>query len=163
MSHANVHGLAAFFLPPPHKTPSLLYPSHKYNMAFSLAVLPNRAPLQDTCWRVSQKAQLRANLAGVIRTCARMWARGRLVTGLCPACGYEKTKTWLISGGECRAEQYAPIREKGSPNVNIEEMHPAHRDMSLVLHDAQLLEWARHDRTDEVAAVSAADDIRKNM
>ena len=57
------------------------------------------------------------------------------------------------------AEQYAPIREKGSPHVNIEEMHPAHRDMLLVRHDFQLLWWARHDRTDVPTAGKVANEL----
>ena len=76
-----------------------------------------------------------------IHSCAKMWARGRVVTGSCPARGCEKR----------RLGSWPP------PDVNIEEMRPAHRDMLLVQHDAQLLEWAGHHRTDEVAAVSAAE------
>ena len=47
----NVHGLTTFSFHPPHNTPSLLFlwagvsPAIR-NMASSLAVLPNRAPLQ---------------------------------------------------------------------------------------------------------------------
>ena len=36
-----------------------------------------------------QRGQLRAILAGAVHTCARMWARGTVVKGLCPACGHE--------------------------------------------------------------------------
>ena len=44
-----------------------------------------------------QKGQLSAILASAVHTCARMWARGTVVTGL-----------WW----NCKAEQYAHIREK---------------------------------------------------
>ena len=58
-----------------------------------------------------QKGQLRAILAGAVHTCARMWARGTVVTGLCPACGHENedlARLWW----KCKAEQYAHNREK---------------------------------------------------
>ena len=75
-----------------------------------------------------QKGQLRAILARAVHTCARMWARGTVVTGLCPACGHENedlTHLWW----NCKAEQYAHIREKAPQLKNVETMHPAYRDM----------------------------------
>ena len=58
-----------------------------------------------------QKGQLRAILAGAVHTCARMWARGTVVTGLCPACGHENedlAHLWW----NWKAELYAHIRDK---------------------------------------------------
>ena len=84
------------------------------------------------------------------------------MTRLCPARGYENEDLVRPWWG-FRAEQHAPIREKRPANVPIEEVHPAHRDMLLVQHDVQLFEWARHHRTDEVAAVRAAEEMTKKL
>ena len=62
-----------------------------------------------------------------------------------------------------RAEQYAHIREKAPQQTNLEEMHPAHRDMLLVSKDSQLLEWAKKNRTGGVAAVVAAREVRSQV
>ena len=64
-----------------------------------------------------------------------MWARGTVVTGLCPACGCENedlAHLWW----NCEAEQYAHTGREHS-----EDMHPAYRDMMLVQKDTQLLNW----------------------
>ena len=103
-----------------------------------------------------QKGQLRAILAGAVHTCARMWERGTVVTGLCPACGHENedlTHLWW----NCEAEQYAHIREKAPQPTNVEAMHPAYRDMILAQKDTQLLDWERNNRTNEIVAVAAAE------
>ena len=102
-----------------------------------------------------QKGQLRAILAGAVHTCARMWERGTVVTGLCPACGHENedlTHLWW----NCEAEKYAHIREKAPQPTNVEAMHPAYRDMILAQKDTQLLDWERNSRTNEIVAVAAA-------
>ena len=72
----------------------------------------------------SQKGQLRAILAGAVHTCARMWARGTVVTGLCPACGHENED--LTHQGENTS-----AHERGSHAPGIQrydfgsEGHPA--------------------------------------
>ena len=99
-----------------------------------------------------QKGQLRATLAGSVHTCARMWARGTVVTELCPACGHENedlTPLWW----NCKAEQYAHIREKAPQPTNVEAMHPPYRDMIWAQKDTQLPDWGRN----EIAAVAAAE------
>ena len=109
-----------------------------------------------------QKGQLRAILAGAVHTCARMWARGTVVTGLCPACGYENedlTHLWW----NCKAEQYAHLREKAPQPTNVEAVHPAYRDLILVEKDTQLLDWERTNRTNEIAAVAAGEKLRRSM
>ena len=109
-----------------------------------------------------QKGQLRAILAGAVHTCARMWARGTVVTGLCPACGHENedlAHLWW----KCKAEQYAHIREKAPQHANVEEMHPTYRDMLLVQKDGQILEWAKNNRNNEVAAIAAAKEMRSRV
>ena len=42
-------------------------------------------------------------------------------------------------------------------------MHLAHRDMSLIQKDTQLLEWARNNRTEEVAAIMAEREMRSKV
>ena len=75
-----------------------------------------------------QIGQPRAILTRATQTRARMWSRGRFVSGL--------------------SEQSAHIREKAPEQTNLEEMHLPHRDMLLIQKDTQLLEWARNNRTD---------------
>ena len=86
-----------------------------------------------------QKGQ-RAILAGAVQTCARMWARGTVVTLLCPACGHENEDLahfWW----NCKADHSAHIKEKVPQNTTVEAMHPAYRDMMLAQKDTQLLDW----------------------
>ena len=85
-----------------------------------------------------------------------------VVTGLCPACGYENedlAHPWW----NCEAEQHAHIREKAPQHTNVEDMHPAYRDMMLVKKDTQLLNWGKENRTNEVAAVAAAEELRRKV
>ena len=91
-----------------------------------------------------------------------MGARGTVVTGLCPACGHENedlTHLWW----NCKAEQYAHIREKAPQPTNVEAMHPAFRDMILAQKDTQLLDWERNNRTNEITAVAAAMMLRSRI
>ena len=98
-----------------------------------------------------QRGQLRAILA-----------RGTVVTGLCPACGYgneDLAHLWW----NCTAEQYAHIWEKAHQHMNVEDMHPSYRDMMLFQKDTQLLNWGKDNRTNEVAAVAAAEKLRSRV
>ena len=91
-------------------------------------------------------------------TCARMLPRGTDVTGLWPACGHENedlAHLWW----NCKAEQYAHIREKAPQHTNVEAMHPAYRDMMLAQKDTQLPDWERNNRTNEMAPVAAAEKL----
>ena len=65
---------------PPGKQPETL---EKIDIQMSTRLLRERSLTSI------QKGQLRAIVAGAVHTCARMWARGTVVTGLCPACGHE--------------------------------------------------------------------------
>ena len=61
-----------------------------------------------------------------------------------------------------KAEQYAHIREKAPQHTNVEDMHPANSEM-LVQKDTQLLNWGRDNRTNEVAAVAASEELRSKL
>ena len=91
-----------------------------------------------------------------------MWARGRVVTGLCPACGHENEDLAHL-GWKCKAGQYAHIPEKAPQHTNVEEMHWTYRDMLLVQKDGQLLEWAKNNRNNEVATIAAAKEMRSRV
>ena len=105
--------------------------------ARNLDTVEIQRPLRGNTLTSIQRGQLRAILAGAIQSCARMLARARMTTGLCPACVYEDEDLAHLRWG-CRAEHCAPIPEKASPLVNIELVRPAHRDMLFVQHDVQL-------------------------
>ena len=64
---------------------------------------------------------------------------------------------------KCKAEQYAHIREKAPQHANVEEMHPTYRDMLLVQKDGQILEWAKNNRNNEVAAIAATKEMRSRV
>ena len=84
------------------------------------------------------------------------------MSGLCPARGYDNedlAHLWWSSS----AEQYAHIRDRAPQQTNLEEMHLPHRDVLLVQQDTQLLEWARNNRTEEVAAGMAAREMRSKV
>ena len=105
-----------------------------------------------------QKGQLRVILAGAVHT----WREEQLSHGLCPACGYENedlAHLWW----NCKAEQYAHIRERALQHTNVEDMQPAYRDMMLVQKDSQLLNWGKNNTTNEVAAVAAAEELRSKV
>ena len=87
------------------------------------------------------KGQLRAILAGAVHTCARMWARGKVITGLCPACGHEDLTHFCWN---CKTE-HTRHDERGN-NA------PACRDMMLVQKDTQLLDGERNNRTNEIGS-----------
>ena len=57
----------------------------------------------------------------------------------------------------------AHIREKAPQHANVEEMHPTYRDMLLVQRDGQILEWAKNNRNNEVAAIAAAKEMRSRV
>ena len=85
-----------------------------------------------------QKRQLRAILTGAIRTCARIWARGRLVSGFAQLAD---TKQRL---GSSVVE--LPADEPGSDASGTQRQ-------LLNQKDNQLLEWTRNNRTEEMAAI----------
>ena len=45
----------------------------------------------------------------------------------------------------------------------MKEMHPTYRDMLLVQKDVQLLDWTKNNRTNEVAAIAVAKEMRSRM
>ena len=63
----------------------------------------------------------------------------------------------------CKAEQYAHVREKVPQNTTVEAMRPAYKDMMLAQKDTQLLDWERNNRINEVAAVAAAEELRSKV
>ena len=91
-----------------------------------------------------------------------MWARVTVVAGLCPACCHENedlAHLWW----NCKAEQYAHIREKVPQNTTVEAMHPAYRDMMLAQNNTQLLDRERNNSTNEIRAVAAAEKLRSRV
>ena len=55
-------------------------------------------------------------------------------------------------------------RTSGRPqHTNVEDMHPAYRDMMSVQKDAQLLNWGKNNRNIEIAAVAAAEKLRSKV
>ena len=111
-----------------------------------------------------EKGQLRAILVGAVRICARMWARGTVVTGLCPACGHENedlTHLWW----NCKAEQYAHYGESTSAHERGSHAPGIQRyDVGSEGHTAPGLGKNQQDQRSDVAAAeklrSRVGDVR---
>ena len=69
-----------------------------------------------------------------------------------------RRKTWPTSGGTVKEnKQYAHIRKKAPQHANEEDVQ------RYEMLDTQLLNWGKDNRTNEVAAVAAAEELRSKV